>query len=221
MVDEKVLPQLEALEIDPARALLVVDVDEVLVGLAAHLGEFAAENGFALKLTGYKLDGALKRSDGETASPEEFRALFTDFFETQTLHQRVYSDAANVLKILSSRVQVIILTNVPPYAEEDRIENLRGHGIEYPLVVNYGGKGRALAWLNARTSGPVAFIDDSPTQIASAAKHAPDVVRLHFVGDDHLRGLLGPLPDAHHAPRTWVEIGEILNQSFAPASSRV
>ena len=221
MINENVLPQLERLTIDPVKPLLAVDVDEVLVGLAAHLGEFAAENGFALKLTGYKLDGALKRGDGSTASPEEFRDLFTDFFETKTLHQRVYADAASVLESLSSRVQILILTNVPPYAEADRIENLRGHGIEYPLVVNHGGKGRALAWLDARTSGPVAFIDDSPTQIASAAKHAPDVMRLHFVGDDHLRGLLGPLPDAHHAPTTWLEIGEILDRSFAPESSQV
>lgn len=221
MIDENVLPQLEALTIHPAKPLLVVDVDEVLVGLAAHLGEFAAENGFALKLTGYKLDGALKRGDGSTASPEEFRGLFTEFFETKTRHQRVYANAANILKSLSSRVQILILTNVPPYAEADRIENLRGHGIEYPLVVNHGGKGRALAWLAARTSGPVAFIDDSPTQIGSSAKHAPDVVRLHFVGDDHLRGLLDPLPEAHHAPTTWTEIGEILDQVFTSASSRV
>ena len=211
MVHEAVLPQLESLTIDPQKPLLAVDVDEVLVGLAGHLGEFAETKGFALKLTGYQLDGALKRSDGSDASPEQFRTLFTEFFETQTRHQRVYPDAAAVLERLSRDIQILILTNVPPYAKDDRIENLLGHGIDYPLVVNHGGKGKTLAWIDAQTSGAVAFIDDSPTQIASSAEYAPDVHRIHFVGDDHLRSLLGPLPDANHAPTDWLQIEQVLN----------
>jgi len=139
MVHEAVLPQLESLTLDPNRPLLVVDVDEVLVGLAAHLGEFAETKGFSLKLTGYKLDGALRRGDGSEASAEEFRTLFTAFFETQTRHQRVYPDAAAVLNSIKLRAKIVVLTNVPPYAEADRIENLRGHGIDFPLVVNHGG----------------------------------------------------------------------------------
>lgn len=214
MVHEAVLPQLEALEFDPQKPLLAVDVDEVLVGLAGHLGEFAEANGFALKLTSYKLDGALKRGDGSDASPEEFRDLFKQFFDTQTLLQRVYPDAAPVLNRLSEQAQVLILTNVPPYAREDRIENLRGHGIDFPLVVNHGGKGETLAWLAGKTNGIVAFIDDSPSQMASAAKYAPDVHRLHFVGDAHLRGILGPLPDAHHSPKDWLEIEDVLKAVF-------
>ena len=214
MVHEAVLPQLQSLTFDSAKPLLVVDVDEVLVGLAAHLGEFAESKGFLLKLTGYQLDGALQRGDGSEASTEEFHTLFKEFFETQTRHQRVYPDASAVLKSIKLRAQIVILTNVPPYAEGDRVENLRGHGIEYPLVVNHGGKGKTLAWLSQRTSGAVAFIDDSPKQIASVAKHAPDVQRLHYVGDDHLRTLLDPLPDAHHAPTTWREIEQVLDQVF-------
>ena len=214
MVHEAVLPQLDALTLDPQKPLLVVDVDEVLVGLAGHLGEFAETKGFALKLTGYQLDGALKRGDGSEASAEEFRSLFTEFFETQTRHQRVYPDAAAVLESIQLRAQIVILTNVPPYAEKDRIENLRGHGIDYPLVVNHGGKGAALSWLSQRVGNVTAFIDDSPTQIASVAEHAPDVQRLHYVGDDHLRTLLDPLPTAHHAPTTWREIEQVLDEIF-------
>ena len=212
---EAVLPQLEALTIDPRSPLLVVDVDEVLVGLAGHLAEFSQSKGFSLELTGYKLDGALKRGDGSEASPEEFSALFTEFFETQTRHQRIYPDAADVLESIKLRAKILILTHVPPYAERDRIENLRGHGIDYPLVVNQGGKGEALAWLSARTHGSIAFIDDSPTQIASVAEHAPEVRRIHYVGDDHLRTLLDPIPEADFAPTTWREIERILvNEVF-------
>ena len=108
MVHEAVLPQLKSLTLDPQKPLLVVDVDEVLVGLAGHLGEFAATKGFSLELTGYQLDGALKRGDGSDASSEEFRALFTEFFETQTRHQRVYPDAATVLNSIKSHANIVI-----------------------------------------------------------------------------------------------------------------
>jgi len=72
----------------------------------------------------------------------------------------------------------------------------------------------ALDLLSQRAGSPVAFIDDAPGQIASAARHAPDVVRIHHVGDDNLRGLLDPVPEAHHAPTDWLEIEEILLELF-------
>ncbi len=213
-IDPDVLARLEALTLETSAPLLVVDVDEVLVGLAAHLTEFAEAHGFSLRLTSYKLDGALKRADGTEASEEEFKELFKAFFQQETRHQRVYPGAAETLHAVSVRARIVILTNVPPYAEAARIQNLRQHGINYPLIVNQGGKGKALAWLSERTSGPVVFIDDSPAQITSAARNAPSVVRLHYVGDDMLRGFLDTLPDADYSPESWNEIGTILNAIF-------
>ena len=214
MIAPAVVERLNGLDLAPNLPLLVVDVDEVLVSLAAHLEEFVATRDYALRLTGYQLDGALKRADGSTASDEEFRTLFTEFFETQTVTQRAYPHAARVLKTISAYAQVVILTNVPPYAEAARVENLRGHGMDYPVVVNEGGKGRALDLLSRRAGSPVAFIDDAPGQIASSAKHAPQVIRIHHVGDDALRGLLDPVPEAHHAPTDWLEIERILLTLF-------
>lgn len=214
MVDEEMAARLSALGIDGERPILVVDVDEVIVGLAGHLAEFAEEKGYALRLTGYRLDGALRRGDGTEASAAEFRAVFTEFFKTQARHQRAYPDVAETLRKLKDSVQIVILTNVPAYAEAARIDNLRGHGIDYPLVVNQGGKGRVLAWLDAQTSGRVAFIDDSPSQIASASKYAAEVVRLHFVGDASLRRMVDPVPEAQFSPESWREIGEILGSVF-------
>ena len=215
MISPVVKSRLDRLDLTTDRPLVVVDVDEVLVSLAAHLEEFVARQDYALRLTGYKLDGALKRPDGSTASDEEFRSLFTQFFETQTVNQRIYPHATRVLNAISAHAQVVILTNVPPYAEAARVENLRGHGLDFPVVVNEGGKGRALDLLSQRAGSPVVFIDDAPGQIASAARHAPDVVRIHHVGDDNLRGLLDPVPEAHHAPTDWLEIEAILLELFA------
>ncbi len=207
---EAVTPQLEALSIDPDRALLIVDVDEVIVCLADHLAEFAAENTFSLKLTSYQLDGALKRHDGSVASKEEFNALFRNFFETQTLRQRLYPGANRVLNTLAREVQVVILTNVPFYAHADRIKNLNGHGLDFPIIANAGPKGAPLRWLAAQVNAPVAFIDDSPSQLASSAKHAPDVTRIHYVGDEKLRAFVTPVEAAQHHADSWAELQTML-----------
>lgn len=210
MIHHAVTPQLDGLSLDRSRPLLAVDVDEVIVGLAGHLAEFAETCDFSLKLSGYQLDGALFRRDGSAASREDFTALFRDFFETQTLHQRMYPGAAEALKALSEQVQVVILTNVPFHARDARVENLRGHGIDYPLVANDGPKGGPLRWLSEQVDGPVAFIDDSPTQLASAAKTAPDVVRIHYVGDTMLRGFLADVEAAQHRAEDWPELQRIV-----------
>jgi len=208
---EDVVEQLATLTLDPARPLLAVDVDEVIVGLAAHLGDYAREQGFDLRLTAYRLNGALWRGDGTEASREEFQDLFRRFFETQTRHQRAYPGAAQAMRTLSRDMQVIILTNVPFYAREDRVANLAGHGIDYPLIANAGPKGPALQWLSAR-AGRMAFIDDSPSQLTSAAEHAPDVARIHFVGDDALRGYLTDIDAAQHRAADWAELHGVVER---------
>jgi len=206
-----VAEQLAVLDLDSARPLLAVDVDEVIVSLAGHLGEYAAENGFALRLTGYKLNGALWRADGSEANREEFNTLFRGFFDTQTRHQRAYPGAAAALRALSTRMQVVIVTNVPFHAREDRVANLAAQGIDYPLIANAGPKGPVLRWLDDR-AGRMAFIDDSPSQLSSAAADAPDVTRIHFVGDDRLRGYLTDVEAAQHRARDWADLHAIVEK---------
>ena len=208
---EGVPEQLAALDLDPRRPLLAVDVDEVIVGLAGHLGEYARNSGFELRLTGYRLDGALWRGDGSAASEDEFRDLFRGFFETQTRHQRVYPGAADALSSLSRRLQVVILTNVPFHARACRVANLADHGIDYPLVANAGPKGPVLRWMRERT-GPAAFVDDSPSQLSSAARDAPDITRIHFVGDEMLRGWLTEVEAAQHRAEDWEDIRRIVER---------
>ena len=56
-----------------------------------------------------------------------------------------------------------------------------------------------------RTVQPVIFVDDSPKQIASAAKHAPEVARLHLIGCEMIKPIVGKSDDATHHPHDWSE----------------
>ena len=88
-------------------------------------------------------------------------------------------------------------------ASELRRRNLAGLGMGYPLVENGGGKGKALAWLEAMAAAPVAFVDDSPKQHESASRRAPGITRIHFVGATHVRRILPESPAAHHRAEDW------------------
>jgi hypothetical protein len=60
-----------------------------------------------------------------------------------------------------------------------------------------------MRWLADRVTGPTAFIDDSVRQIESVAKHAPDVIRLHFAEADFIARIF---PNCEHASaqvRDW------------------
>ncbi|HEU0220876.1 MAG TPA: hypothetical protein VFR34_01510 [Paracoccaceae bacterium] len=214
MLPAFVPPQLDALPLMPGRPLLAVDADEVLVVFAEHFDRFLRARGFRLNLTEYRLDGAILELDGARAGLEQSWTLIEDFFAAETRHQAAIAGAAAGLATLVSQVQIIVLTNVPRFAREDRIANLAGLGMDYPLVASEGGKGRVLAELARRVRAPVAFIDDSPVQIQSAARHAAAILRIHFVGSPMVRAVAPQVPEAHHAPPDWPAIVEILSRHF-------
>ncbi|RMF38751.1 MAG: hypothetical protein D6754_06890 [Alphaproteobacteria bacterium] len=207
MLAEGVAPQIEAAGIRPGRPLVAVDADEVLVHFARHLARFVGTRGWKLDLSEYRLDGAIRRlEDDRPAGREEIWSLILDFFETETARQEAIAGAAEGLHTLSRRAQIVVLSNVPMAARAARIANLAGHGIAYPVIANQGGKGRALAELARRAAAPVAFIDDSPAQIESAARHAGTALRVHFVGSEFLRPIAPQVPQAHCAPADWPQV---------------
>lgn len=215
-----VLEQLEALELDPERPVLAVDADEVLVYFARHLARFAETIGFRLSLTEYRLNGAFTRlADGGVAGGDEVGRVLRAFFDEETGKQEVVEGAREALAALSRAAQVIVLTNVPQAARAARIDNLRGHGLDYPLVANSGGKGRPLRWLWDRTRASVAFIDDSASQLGSAERRAPEVFRTHFVADPDLRRLAGVVSCAQARPESWESAAAVLGDHLRGRST--
>lgn len=200
----RVLAELEAAKIEPGRPLVAVDADEVLIHFAAHFKTYCEERGYGFALIEYRLDSALSKPDGARLSRDEISGLIWGFIEERTRRQPPIDGAAAALRSLSAEAQVVVLTNAPSKVRADRIANLAGHGMSYPVVMNEGGKGRALAWLSARARAPVVFVDDSVAQHGSAAKHAPQVMRFHMVAPEILRPIIGEAPGAIRTP-SWLD----------------
>lgn len=198
------LQQLRAVPIEAGRPLIAVDVDEVLVVFVDHLSRWMRNIGYEMRLVTYQLEGSMFRIGSEDPLPfDDCIALIRSFFDEEVQNQQAIPGGTASLQRLSADAQIVILTNVPRHATEGRRANLDALGIPYPLVVNAGGKGRAMAWLAHHAQAPCGFVDDSVKQIESVAKWVPAAERVHFAWADFINRIF---PDCTHATgreRSW------------------
>lgn len=198
------LSDLKACAISPAAPLVIVDVDEVLAQFMRGFGTFIERHGFELRVDRFALFQNIYRP-GETEHLDLIagKALFDDFFRDGADDLIPSIGAADALADLSTRAEVVILTNAPEHGRLARIKWLKTHGFDYPLIINSGPKGAPAAELAARTSGPAVFIDDLLPQLESVAEKAPTVGRFQMVSDERLRPFAPSAPDRHVRIDEW------------------
>ena len=214
-IGPETLSQLRAVPIRPGVPLVAVDVDEVLVVFVDHLSRYIRTLGFEMRLVRYQLEGSMFPIGSDDPLPfEACIGLIHEFFDHETEAQQAIAGGSETLMALSGQVQVVLLTNVPRHATEGRRRNMDALGLPYPLVVNQGGKGRAMAWLAAQAQAPCAFLDDSVKQIESVARHAPEVFRVHFAWADFIDQFYPSCEFASDRVRNWPEAGAALRQAL-------
>ena len=201
---EDVLPQLEVLQIDPNLPLIISDADEVIFAFVRGLEDYLQDNGYYMDLKSFAMRGNIRNSDtGEAVSAQAVKNLINGFFLERTAEIEPVEGAADALKALSKRAQIIILSNTPLNCREARQRALIKNGMDYPLVANIGKKGAAVAYLSNQLNAPIFFLDDIPHNITSVAKSASAVTRLHFIADYRLRKFLGQAEDADVRIDDW------------------
>jgi hypothetical protein len=192
------------LRLDPTRPLLICDADEVLLQFIVGLERFLDRQGCKLDLTTFSIHGNVRRRDSDEIVPgEEVSRYIAAFFESQTRTMDVVPGAADALAELSAHAQIVILSNLPETARMARIENLAGHGIDYPVIAGSGPKGANVKRLIEGFDSTVVFVDDLPPNIDSVAAETPHVHRLHFIADPRLAKLLPQAQGAHKRIDDW------------------
>lgn len=190
-----------------ARPLLVVDVDEVLLRFVSHLEAFMGAQGYRLDTGAFRITGSVTRLGSCRAVPGgEVAALIAGFFAAHVHDQQPVAGAAEALARLSTRLDVVMLTNVPPEHGSTRATRLADLGMAYPLVVNEGLKGPALAHLRARVAHPIFFVDDGPQNLASVRDAGAEAHLVHFVDDERYFRLAPEVPGTWLRTRDWAEV---------------
>ena len=204
---EKTYQQIKKLNIKSNIPLVIVDADEVIVHFAKPFVLFLKKRGFLLELNGYTLSDSIKNIEtNKIIKNTKSQKLVIDFIKKETKKQPLTKGALQSLNIISNFAQVIILTNVPQYAYEDRILNFKNYNISFPVIINEGPKGPALLELCKTLKKPAIFIDDNLSQIESAEKFVPKIYRFHFTGCELVQRLLPKSLAATHNPKSWKEV---------------
>jgi hypothetical protein len=190
-----------------ARPLVITDCDEVLMHMVVPFGEWLADDhGIDFRLEDASFAGALSyRATGAVLEPSEVWPLLDGFFKSEMHRQMPIAGAVAALERITDHADIVILTNIGDEHAAARGNQLAAVGITHRVVGNRGGKGEPVAALMAEYQPSVAlFIDDLGQHHASVAKHAPDVWRLHMVGEPSIAPLLPSARHAHIRIDDWV-----------------
>jgi hypothetical protein len=198
------------------RPLIVVDVDEVLAMFMAGFERFLGGHGLEMRIERFALFQSIYRpGEPEHLDLAAGRRLFDAFFASDVHDIDPAPGAAAALEALASQAGIVILTNAPGAGRAARADWLVRHGFPYPMIVNAGLKGPALAALSGRTRRPVAFIDDLLPNLESVASDAPAVARFQMVADERLRPLAFSAPDRHQRIDEWPDLRIALEAAIA------
>ena len=189
-----------------SRPLLITDCDEVLLHMVVPFAEWLDEVHhihFDLDLGDFA--NALRhKATGELVPGPNIWPLLQDFFRTEMHRQKAIDCAIEAVNAIAAHADVVILTNLTDDFQAARTEQLRAVGIAFPVFTNQGGKGEPLARIVADYAPSVTvFVDDLAHQHVSVAEHAPDVWRLHMVGEPRLQPFIKTPGAAHHRIDDW------------------
>jgi hypothetical protein len=203
--DPETLRQIAELASDD-RPLLVLDVDDVLLEFIRPFPKFLETKGLGLTLASFRLTGNVaEKASGRVVDQDEVTALLDEFFHGQADWQSVTEGAAEALASFHDRVEIVLLTAMFHRHRAARRAHLDALGLTYPLLTTEMAKGPAVARLRGGNGRPVAFVDDQPNNLMSAAQAVPEAHLFHLMADNSLRDFLPPLPDAITPVHDWRE----------------
>lgn len=210
MLSEEISNQIETLELDPDRPLVISDADEVLLQFMRQFEVYLDRNDMWIDLSSFRLQGNIKYKGSDEAVDMTNRNIIDDFFAAETLNFSPVDGAAEALTALSKEAQVIILTNLPLAQKKERQINLSKHDMDYPVIVGSGLKGPAVKSLGDKINAPLFFLDDIPHNINSVAEYVPMSGRIHMIADPRLSKLIGAAEgasariDQWHEAQNWI-----------------
>jgi hypothetical protein len=188
------------------RPLVICDVDEVVVHFTRDFETYISAHGLWLDPASFALSGNIRhRHDQSPADDVLIMDLVSRYFADRTLHQEPIEGAVDALLEIGETATVVMLTNLPHSSGDHRRQNLANHGLPFPVVTNSGPKGPAIAELVRRSGQLAVFIDDSPSFIASAYDHAPEVHLVHFLHDERFARHVEPVNYVSLRTDSWDE----------------
>ncbi len=199
------------------RPLLITDCDEVLLHMVVPFAEWLDEAHhvhFDLDSGGF-VNALRHKATSIALEGEEIWPLLRGFFATEMHRQYPIEGAIESIHEIAKVADVVVLTNLADEEREGRIHQLRSVGVEFPVFTNQGGKGALLRQIVTDYDPSVTvFVDDLGHNHTSVEEHAPEVWRLHMVGEPRLATRIKPHASAHARIDDWATARQWILERF-------
>lgn len=201
-VDE--LPQRHA-------ALLVLDVDEVVLHFVKPFQTLLHERGARFHFDSFALQGNIRSiSTGAAVSGHEISGATRALYEEQEQRQTPVDGTREALERLREEADIVFLTAMTPTFHDRRRRLLDREGLPYPMIATERSKGSVVAELAERWAGPIVFVDDLPQNLEGVRRSCERADLVHLMADEGLRPHLPPLPRGALSARDWIEAEPLL-----------
>ena len=197
--------------IDKDLPLLICDADEVIFNFMDSFDEFLYVNNMYFSYETFKLNGnILQKKNNIPISSNEVPRIITNFFEHYTMKMPFIKNAKEVLKELSYRINIIILSNIPKASSLNRINYLKQNDMHYTFICNEGPKNIKCMELEKLTNKNIFFIDDLPSQIASVSNSCKNIITIHFLQNKKLIKIIPEVKDCNYKVNNWNDVKKII-----------
>lgn len=189
-----------------SRPLLITDCDEVLLHMVGPFGVWLDEDHqIHFKPNGAQFDESMRyKATGEIVPQEKMWPLLDGFFETEMHRQTLIPHAREALAEIAEHADIVVLTNLTDNFNAARVEQLKALDIHHRVITNQGGKGRPVkALLDEYKPSTAIFVDDLAHHHKSVAEHAPEVFRIHMIGEANLAPHVAPAEHANARIDDW------------------
>ena len=192
-------------------ALVVLDIDEVVLHFIAPFCDLLAEHGARLHFESFKLTGNVRSlSTGAALTGHALDGITAQLYAEQTLRQTPVEGVTQAVERLSEIADVVFLTAMTPSFYDQRRALLDKAELRAPMIATDRPKGAFLAEMRERWQGPIAFVDDLPPNLIGARRSVPDIHLVHLMADPRFRQHLPALPPGTRAAADWREAEAIL-----------
>ncbi|WP_246233254.1 hypothetical protein [Aurantimonas aggregata] len=192
-------------------ALLVLDIDEVVLEFIAPFQELLAEHGAHLSAESFRLTGNVRSlSTGAALTGSELDQVTMRLYEDQQERQKVVPGAVESLGRLAGTADIVFLTAMTPSFYPHRRALLDREGLAFPMIATERSKGAVVAELGVRWKGPLIFADDLPPNLVSVQRSYPAAHLIHLMANEAFRPHLPPLPNGALAAADWAEAESLI-----------
>ncbi|BDA84469.1 hypothetical protein Sa4125_20110 [Aureimonas sp. SA4125] len=208
-------PEVDSLAIS-RQALLVLDIDEVVLHFIEPFCALLEESGARLRANSFHLTGNVRSvATGAALAGSALDAVTMRLYAEQETRQLPVDGVGPALERLSDSADIVFLTAMTPSYYPQRRRLLDAAGLGFPMIATERSKGAVVAELGQRWSGPIVFADDLPPNLASVGRSLPRARLVHLMANDMFRRHLPPLPEGAESALDWAEAKPIMARLLA------